>query len=232
MREARRPWSGWWAARSSPADGSPGEAHGAVSAPRILLVGFVVLAGLGVALATGALRAGKLEPPAPVTVPTLGRIVNGTFTGSGITFDYPKSWHDVASPRGTPAGDWRPVGRIVIGPGAGSDRVTVEAFRLSVQVTPENETGLMALLAQKVSLFARAQHGSVETSMSNGTLGTLRAFTAKATWPGPGGITVQGRFYYGYEGFAIYSVDCRIASDAPAQVGAGCSRIVKTFRIG
>jgi hypothetical protein len=199
---------------------------------RLLLVGLVVLIGLALALSTGALRAGKLRPPRSSTpsVPVLGKAVDGTFTGKGITFHYPKTWTALAQPR-TEESQGTPEGRIVIGSGTGSDRVIVEAFRLSAPITAADRTGVMAQLGQNVASFANAQHGTVEGRVQAGTLGTLPAFTARATWPGTGGVTMNGRFYFGYQGYAIYYVSCQNASTAPAQIGAGCDQIVKTFRL-
>jgi len=197
---------------------------------RLLLVGFVVLAGLGVALASGALRAAKLKPPPAASVPVLGKAVNGTFTGRGVTFQYPKTWRTVPLAM-APAQAGTPAGRIVIGPGSGPDRVIVEAFRLETPISDAVTTSVMAQVSSDVAAFATAQHGRVVTPVATGTLGALPAFTATATWPGSGGAPMEGRFYFGYQGRAIYYVNCQISSTAPKEISEGCDQIVKTFAV-
>jgi hypothetical protein len=196
----------------------------------VLLVAVVVLVGLGAALASGALRAGKLKPRhSAATVPSLGTAANGVFTGSGVVFDYPTSWHVLHTAAAASGGT--PQGRIVLGTGTGSDRVIVEAFRMSGPITDANREGVMSQLGSNVDGFASTQHGTVQEPIATGTLGTLPAFTARAQWPGAGGAEMLGRFYFGYRGYAMYYVNCQRASTAPPAVDAGCDQIVKTFRL-
>jgi len=197
---------------------------------RVLLVAVVALLGLGVALATGALRAGKLKPQrSAATVASLGTAANGVFTGSGVIFDYPPAWHVLPVAGAAQAGT--PQGRIVLGTGTGSDRVIVEAFRMSGPITDANREGEMSQLGSNVDGFASTQHGTVQAPIATGTLGTLPAFTARAQWPGTGGVEMLGRFYFGYSGKAMYFVNCQRESTAPPEIDKGCDQIVKTFRV-
>jgi len=198
---------------------------------RLLLIGFVLLTGLGVAVATGAVRAGKPVPKAsgPV-IPSLGTAKNGVFAGSGVTFRYPTGWRTLP-PQSTPVGELGPTRRIVIGSGTGSDRVVVQAFRLQAPITDAEKTGVMGQVGSSVSAFVSSQHGTMETPVAEGKLGALPAFTATASWPGTGGATMHGRFYFGYQGYAIFEVTCQRATTAPAQIDAGCDQIVETFRV-
>jgi len=196
---------------------------------RVLLVAVVVLVGLGVALASGALRAGKLKPRQAATVPSLGTAANGVFTGKGVLFDYPPTWHVL--PVAGAAEGGTPQGRIVLGTGTGSDRVIVEAFRIAAPINDATKAGVMSQLGSNVDSFASTQHGTVQSPIGTGTLGNLPAFTARAQWPAAGGVKMEGRFYFGYRGYAMYYVSCQRASTAPAAIDAGCDQIVKTFRV-
>jgi len=197
---------------------------------RLLLVGFVLLVGLGIALATGAVRAGK-PAPAPTTPPPplLGTAKGGVFSGSGVTFHYPPTWRTLPQPA-SPVQGPGPLGRIVLGSGTGTDRVLVEAFRLATPITDSTKTVFLAQVSQEVSAFASAENGSLRSKVTATTLGSLPAYTARAEWPGPGGVTMTGRFYFAYQGYAVYEVSCQRATTASAEIDAGCRQIVTTFR--
>jgi len=198
---------------------------------RLLLVGFALLLGLGVAVATGAVRVGKVAPPpsGPV-IPPLGVAKNGAFTGSGVTFRYPAGWRTLTGAP-VPVGELGPMRRIVIGSGAGSDRVVVQAFRLQTPISDATSSALMGVVSQEIAAFAQAEHGTVTSPVKAAALGEMPAFAARASWQGPGGVTMQGRFYFGYEGYAVFEVSCQRATTDPAEIDAGCDQIVKTFKV-
>jgi len=197
---------------------------------RLLLAGFVLLVGLGIAVATGAVRAGKPAPaPTAPPLPPLGTAADGVFSGSGVTFDYPQTWRTLPQPAAPEQGPG-PVGRIVLGTGTGTDRVLVEAFRLAAPITDSTKAVFLAQVSQEVSAFASAEQGTLRSKVTATTLGSLPAYTARAEWPGPGGVTMVGRFYFAYQGYAVYEVSCQRATTAPAEIDAGCDQIVTTFR--
>ncbi len=194
-------------------------------------------------LAAGALLAGctskqaapSVAPPAPATSaapapasPESGGGDVATFTGNGVTFDYPADWQEVtlgeaAATSSTPV--WQETVAV-----AEFDFVNVAEYTLQTPVTADtigDQTD--ALTASLEPLFTQAG-GQLDSGPESTTMGGLPALEYTATVQAPGGQTVKSRLVLAFDGSTEYFVNCQATDQYMEDVLAGCDIVVSSFQ--
>ena len=189
----------------------------------IVVIGLVMVLGLHV-FGSG----GSGQPTSAGDVPPLGTASNGTFRGSGITFDYPPSWPAysrlrVQEQEGSPTGE--------IGLGPSPDGVVVQTFHLRQVLTPADDAFVRAQINQVVTTLAQRGGGTIESPLTDGRLGNVRAFTVRIRLPGPTGVPLNDLLVFGFRGSTEYFVNCQSTTADEPQILAGCNEVLQTFHV-
>jgi hypothetical protein len=156
-----------------------------------------------------------------------------TYRGHGITFQYPTGWHRLA-PGASTARAGNQLWTTWVGPARAmsADVVIVSAYRLPVAVTPRNLAAARPSIEAAVRQLVRQSGGRVLSGAARTRLGGLPAYRFRIRARAFGGRTVESRLVLAFRGRTEYFLNCQhqVGGSRARAIGAGCDRIVASFR--
>ncbi len=151
-----------------------------------------------------------------------------TYSGDGVTFQYPHGWKTVIAP-GTTPGSAGPTSRVGVGVDA-ANLVIMVSTHLAQPSGPQDTVKAEESVLQSLSDGAK-QRGATVQGPTADHLGALDGFGLTITGLTSGGVTVGGRVIVAMNGNVEYLLNCQATADHAEEIGAGCAQVVDSFTV-
>ncbi|HZP89515.1 MAG TPA: PsbP-related protein [Actinomycetota bacterium] len=153
-----------------------------------------------------------------------------TFSGNGISFQYPESWQEFTL-SGTTASSGNQLWNETVGIDA-INFVSVSGYTINIPITSGNIDDQKAGIGQQISdLFAQAG-GGIDSGPTDETMAGLPALGFTGTANNPDGQPVSSRLVLAFDGTTEYFVNCQYDDSGQSELLAGCDQIVGSFAVG
>lgn len=172
---------------------------------------------------------GDREPARDDTGSPPVEVDGSTFSGNGVTFVYPKGWHEATVTDASVS-----AGRELWAETVGVDDVNfvwVAGYQIDQAITGDNiEQQARPVARDFGSLFAQAG-GELTEGPDIISLGGLPAMRMVGTALTPAGVTIESRVVLGFDGTNEYFVNCQYDEAGAIEMSEGCDTILSTFDV-
>jgi len=193
----------------------------------LALVGALTLAACssngGGGSASSSPTAASSETSSPATA-------GKTFSGNGISFQYPESWQEFTL-SGTTASSGNQLWNETVGIDA-INFVSVSGYTINVPITNDNIDDQKAGIGQQISALFTQAGGGIDGGPTDETMAGLPALGFTGTAKNPAGALVSSKLVLAFDGTTEYFVNCQYDSTGESELLAGCDQIVGSFSVG
>jgi hypothetical protein len=151
-----------------------------------------------------------------------------TYSGSGYSFDYPKSWKTIVAPDSTP-GRTGNVSRV----GFGIDPANVVVLattglgqQTGAQQIEQTEQSVMQALATSAQ-----QKGATVQGPGTASLGSFQGLGLVISNLSLGGTLVDSEVIVVVRGYTEYLLNCQSTQDQSTAMGKGCKQVIDSFTV-
>lgn len=200
---------------------------------------------IGLALVAAACSKGSDSAPSPTSSasPTSSVSSSGspsasssvsasatTFTGNGVSFDYPSDWQQF-----TLTGTTAQSGSSLWTETVGTDPInfaSVAGYTINIPITADNIAAQKDALSQQIKGLFQQAGGAMTGGPTDETMAGFPALGFTGTAKNPNGATVSSRLVLAFDGTTEYFVNCQFDDTGQTAILAGCDQIVSTFTVG
>ncbi len=200
---------------------------------KIVRASFAALVGLTLAATACSKSSSKIVITSQSATPSASSSTSAsgtTFTGNGVSFDYPSGWQKF-----TLTGTTAQSGSSLWTETVGTDPinfVSVAGYTINIPITADNIAAQKDALSQQIKGLFQQAGGAMTGGPTDETMGGFPALGFTGTAKNPNGATVNSRLVLAFDGTTEYFVNCQFDDTAQAATLAGCDQIVSTFAVG
>jgi hypothetical protein len=179
-------------------------------------------AATSVAAATGATGSSGATGASPSAGAAL-------YSDNGVSFQYPASWETLNINSTSASTSAKPDWQTAVGPGPGSDFVTVNQYTVPQAVTSANIDSSAPTFTKQITSLFTSTGGSLSSGPTDLTVAGLPALEYEGDAKMTDGTDVATELVLAWDGTTEYFFNCQTTPAHSSEVDAGCAQVIATF---